>query len=567
MDYIKSPILMLSWAHFGKEISFRFIFIQDSPGLKVNLFHRHHRANFLAISTLCVALSMCLPVIAADDLTPEPESATGTAAPETVQPNVYDSDIEDMMPAKNAVVEDATKPAADNTAEEPQVYDSDIEGMMPALVSPELPKEPADKEREFKAIIEGDSSEKTQSEDTEAAPATEEEKRQLGILGLGWFEKQENWGWDWSTLRFTGRYGLTRFKFGGRLAVDAGILNQDDSLDEAYPGLENNTDLRSAQLILSGNFGPSIFYKLQYEAGSLNDGLKDAYVVLQNVPYLNNLRIGQGKEPFSLEYLTSFKFLTFMERSLPTALGAGRNWGIMTYNTALNQKMTWAVGLFAQSSKWGDVTIDTGEGVDISTRITGIPYENMESNTHIHIGINLLLRKNTDGMQITTLPETQLTSITYIDTGVLDSDAAINSGIELAIRRGPYSLQAEANQSRISLNDGTENTYRGYYLLGSYFITGEFRRYNRGAATFAQVIPLKPLGQGGWGAWEFAARLSSMDLNSGEYRGGKETNITLGLNWYLNKDVRVMLNYINSNIDSQASGRMHNIQTRIQYTF
>jgi phosphate-selective porin OprO/OprP len=62
---------------------------------------------------------------------------------------------------------------------------------------------------------------------------------------------------------------------------------------------------------------------------------------------------------------------------------------------------------------------------------------------------------------------------------------------------------------------------------------------------------------GGTGAWEAAARLSEINLNSGGYlvtqtggvpsniQGGRETDLTLGLNWYPDPGIRFMANWVN----------------------
>ena len=49
-------------------------------------------------------------------------------------------------------------------------------------------------------------------------------------------------------------------------------------------------------------------------------------------------------------------------------------------------------------------------------------------------------------------------------------------------------------------------------------------------------------GENGWGAIEFAVRLSSMDLMTAN--AGTLEDITVGINWYLNPNTRVMLNYV-----------------------
>ena len=63
---------------------------------------------------------------------------------------------------------------------------------------------------------------------------------------------------------------------------------------------------------------------------------------------------------------------------------------------------------------------------------------------------------------------------------------------------------------------------------------------------------------GGWGAWEIAARYSVVDLNDrlgspDGVAGGKQAIITAGLNWYVNRNIRFMINYLHGTIDRQTS--------------
>ena len=59
--------------------------------------------------------------------------------------------------------------------------------------------------------------------------------------------------------------------------------------------------------------------------------------------------------------------------------------------------------------------------------------------------------------------------------------------------------------------------------------------------------PFNPV-KGKWGALELAARFSHIDLNDEMISGGKEDNITLGMNWYLYQKIRLMFNYIHARV-------------------
>jgi len=70
---------------------------------------------------------------------------------------------------------------------------------------------------------------------------------------------------------------------------------------------------------------------------------------------------------------------------------------------------------------------------------------------------------------------------------------------------------------------------------------------------FSRMIPIRPFQfkGGGWGAWEVALRYGFMDGNDGEIQGGQEQNYTLGVNWYMNPNLRVMFNYVLARINDR----------------
>ncbi|HWF48496.1 MAG TPA: porin [Bryobacteraceae bacterium] len=57
--------------------------------------------------------------------------------------------------------------------------------------------------------------------------------------------------------------------------------------------------------------------------------------------------------------------------------------------------------------------------------------------------------------------------------------------------------------------------FNGGYAQASWVLTGEVHSYNSAAAASNGIVPLNPftLTGGGWGAWEIAARVSTIDLN------------------------------------------------------
>ena len=87
-------------------------------------------------------------------------------------------------------------------------------------------------------------------------------------------------------------------------------------------------------------------------------------------------------------------------------------------------------------------------------------------------------------------------------------------------------------------------------------LTGENRAYNPTEARFDAPKPAYNFNPaaGTWGAFELAARYSELDLNyrdgaagaatpTGGIRGGLQKISTVGINWYLTPDIRIMLDF------------------------
>ena len=129
-------------------------------------------------------------------------------------------------------------------------------------------------------------------------------------------------------------------------------------------------------------------------------------------------------------------------------------------------------------------------------------------------------------------------------------------GAEAAVVYGPFSVQGEYD--RLSIDRfGTASTVKfdGFYVFGSFFLTGESRVFKNGV-----VDRLKPINdfnpqKGHWGAFEVAARYDQLDLTDGGLLSTgtgaaavavdkKATTWTGALNWYLNGNVKLLFNYI-----------------------
>ena len=101
----------------------------------------------------------------------------------------------------------------------------------------------------------------------------------------------------------------------------------------------------------------------------------------------------------------------------------------------------------------------------------------------------------------------------------------------------------------------------GYYVAGSYVITGESRPYRNGA--IGNVRPVHD-----HGAVEVALRYSEVDLDDGPVRGGKQQDWTLGANWYLGQHLKLQANYVWLRTDrAGASLDPEVFEARVQVAF
>jgi len=286
----------------------------------------------------------------------------------------------------------------------------------------------------------------------------------------------------------------------------------------------------------------------------------------------------------------SSRCMTFMERSsYSEAIEQNENFvtGIFAINDFFDQRMTVSgaafrpdinsvTGLFFGDGQWG-----------IQGRLTGLPLYEDEGRHLLHLGVSGGWRSGQnfkDTVELRARPEMRdddpsggTTGVTggdvpgadnnrLIDTGLLTSNSQFLTGLESLYILGPFSAQAEYGWiwvDNVVLPTGARNNYvfNGGYVQLAYTLTGENRAYDRRMGTLAREY----FGKRGpfynafivrdadgnicssWGAWEVAMRYSYVDLNDGvgaeRIQGGEMQGLTLALNWYLNTNLNVMIDW------------------------
>lgn len=376
-------------------------------------------------------------------------------------------------------------------------------------------------------------------------------------------------------LRLDSHNGDFKLKIGGRIQNDWAWISEGDDIKDAGINSQDGTEFRRARLYVGGTIYDEFEFKAQYDFEDGAADWKDVWMSAKNVPGLGKLKVGHFKEPFGLEELTSSKDITFMERSLTNAFVPSRNTGIAFSNSSASKRLTYSAGIFRETGKFGEGQSDSGN-INLTGRITGLPIWDDEGDHYLHLGAAISLKdlKDGDSYGLDYTPETHLAE-DLIDISVT-SDEVDLFGLEAAYINGPFSIQSEYMQADVEGATGIEDAeFDAYYIMGSYFLTGEHRRYKPGSGIFDKIKPNTNFGFGedkGLGAWELAARYSNIDLEDATYAGGELSDITLGVNWYLNPNMKIMMNYVHGELEDGILGAgeeddVDTIQTRFQVTW
>lgn len=325
----------------------------------------------------------------------------------------------------------------------------------------------------------------------------------------------------------------------GRLQMDAGWH------DEDVTKFGDGFATRRARMGLQGRLVMDWSFVIEYDFAENGTSAND--VMLSRKLLGGSLNIGQFKVPIGLNELTSSNYITFIERTAnSTAIVDARRIGVgYEYHAGQFGIQSMVFGRAIGGKQDGDMPMGIG------ARIYGNPIA--DGNMLIHLGASAAYENRHDynTLRFQERPEARADAgIRLIDTGnITDVDDTLKAGLELALVYGPFSMEAEYLMADINREIGEEPTFRGYHVQTSYFLTGETREYRNGV--FRGIKP-----KNNWGAFEAAARWSSIDLTDSGFEGGKQENITLGLNYYATSNVRFMANFIMVDVTDRDTSKI-----------
>ncbi|RLD32061.1 MAG: hypothetical protein DRI72_07795 [Bacteroidetes bacterium] len=361
--------------------------------------------------------------------------------------------------------------------------------------------------------------------------------------------------------------GDFKIKMGGRIQYDVMFIKEDDTLHNRFDG-KNGVEIRRARLYTSGTLFGNVKFKFQVDFAPAKVVIKDAYLMLTKIPVVGNFQAGNFKQPFGMEMLTSSKYMTEMERPLANQFDHDRDLGFMLFNQHLDKRISWYAGYFVPSDNLGKYL---GNKYQITGRVSGLPLY-ITDNGYKILSIDIAYSyhyEDNDQLVFRVRPEAHLApKYLTLDVDAINNSHQGNAGLLFVL--GSFAFQTEytfaiAHPSAISVLDRGRYYLDAFYGTISWFITGEHKNFSRKKTAFDRVDPKKNLGKGGVGAFELSLRYSSIDFNDYDFQAGVMSDITAGLNWYLNPAVRYTLNYIYA--DVKDLGRSHIFQMRFQVAF
>ena len=329
-------------------------------------------------------------------------------------------------------------------------------------------------------------------------------------------------------LKVTSADNAFSFSVGGRIHFDGYAWDRD------IAPTTGTTEFRRARLTLGGTaWGWEYKMEQDFAAGSNLDGLRDLFIAKQFGP--GKLTLGHFKPYRSMEELTSSNEILVMERPFASATGlfSGRQFqqGVGYQVQGLN----YSLGATAFNLR-GAASSRT-EGMGFAGRGTWAPI--MNGDRILHVG-GWLSHENANAGSGNLAASANYAgrrgpSQTIATTTGASGDSVDAYGLELAGQYGPLFFQSEYVTSSFGQPIGADQDVETFYVQGSWMLNGGVKTYKPGTGVFGSP----KVGEDG--LWELTARYDHIENK--DLLNREATSMILGLNYYINSNLRVMFNY------------------------
>jgi phosphate-selective porin OprO/OprP len=357
--------------------------------------------------------------------------------------------------------------------------------------------------------------------------------------------------------------GLNCVAITGRIHFDAGAYSYSPKSAATLPqSVNDGINARRARLGLIGTYNKDWEYGIVFDGGGTTDGqvvLNVAYVAYKGIKGMV-IQGGYIDVPYTLEQATSSNNTLFLERStaqvLATNIAAGDSRS--AFGGQVFDKHYWVGAYVTGPTTGAGVNHSQPQPLGATFRAVGVPINNDIST--VLVGFDALYLAETGGVTNNTLGlsdriEVRIDPSTnaLLNTGTMAfvNSAHVLSG-EAAVKYGSFLASGEYFNYNVQRANGLGDlSFEGGYGQASYVITGEQHKYSTSSGSFGGVAPARPVNfaTGDLGAWELAVRYTYANLNDLNIRGGELQNTTVGLNWYVNNNMRFMFNWIHGTVD------------------
>lgn len=331
--------------------------------------------------------------------------------------------------------------------------------------------------------------------------------------------------------------------------------------------------MRRVRPVLEGTVYRDFDFRIMPDFGngaSSSTLLQDAYGEWHYWPWLK-VRAGKYKVPVGLEWLQEDRWTSFPERGLPTDLVPQRDVGFQLSGDLFDGAVTYAAGVFNGVVDGGIADLDTWDSKDAAARLFVQPFKNTDINPLRGLGMGVA---GTIGNQqfsgtstnLATYKTTGQNTMFTFSKGVAPDGLEIRGAPQASYYWGPVSLLgeyvlAEQELRHGALLDRVRNT--AWQVKATFVLTGEDATYNG-------VTPRHPFDpkKGGWGAFEIVGRYGDLRFDPATFstattalRFADPTKSVqearewgVGLNWYLNRNVKLVLDYEQTVFDGGDGG-------------
>jgi len=258
---------------------------------------------------------------------------------------------------------------------------------------------------------------------------------------------------------------------------------------------------------------------------------------------------------------------------------------VMIWHTTENARLHWDLGVFKNTNNVFAFGVGDGEYATTG-RVAFLPWFDEASGGRylLHLGASGSFRDLDDGRiryrsRASLRNGPGVLNPVLADTGFFFGDDQTLVGTEAALVLGPLLLQSEyigsyVSDSAVGGTDLGTVSVNGYYVEALYFLTGEHRAYDHERGAFGRVVPYENAfwvrGCRGRGAWQIGARYGKLDLRDSGIDGGVVQDVTLGLNWFWNPNMKLQWNYVFTHRDAPGApqgGDIHGVGMRLAHDF